>query len=342
MIGLYKERQEPGAVYRTDLPMPTVNARDILVKVKATAICGTDMHIMDWTKYAQERLKLPMVFGHEFAGDIVEIGSEVTEFKVGDRVAGETHIPCNHCMQCLTDNRHICENMKIIGVHAPGSFAEYISFPEDCAFKLPDDIDYNQGAMLEPMGVAVHGIDAANVANKTVAIYGCGPIGLMAVGAAKAWGAKKIYALDIFDEKLKVAMKMGADVVINTKDADAAKIILGQIPGGVDAVIDYTGSQIAILSGFSVLRKGGTFVMVGLMNGDLTLSATECIIYKEATVIGVTGRLMYKTWDQCIEILKSGKFDIGTVTGGIYKLQDFEQAFNAIKAGNPGKMLLIP
>lgn len=341
MYGIVKTNPLPGADIVENLPIPAVGDRDILVNVKAAAICGTDMHIHGWTTWAQSRVPIPMVFGHEFAGDVVAVGSKVTEVKVGDRVAGETHIPCNHCYQCETDNRHICENMKIIGVHVPGAFAEYISFPVDCAFKI-GDIDYKLGAVLEPMGVAVHGVDAADVKGKVVVINGCGPIGLMAVGAAKAWGAAKVIALDVVPGKLEVAKEMGADVTIDSMKTDAPKAVWEETGHGADVVIDYTGNLTAIKSGFKMIRKGGRYVLVGLPNGKLEIDPTEDIIYKEATVIGVTGRLMYKTWEQCLELLNSDKFNIKPAISGEYALRDFEKAFDAIKAGAAGKMLLIP
>lgn len=343
MRGILKEKPEPGAVYREDLPIPEVNDNEILIKVKATAICGTDMHIYPWTEWAQARLKLPMVFGHEFAGDVVEIGASVRSFKIGDRVAGETHIPCNNCYQCQTGNRHICESMKIIGVHTPGSFAEYISIPVDCAWKLDDSVSYEIGSILEPMGVAVHGALSGEVGGKTVAIYGCGPIGLMAIGTVVASGASKVFAIDIFDKKLEVAKKMGADVILKAGKDDVVGTIFAATNGrGADVVIDYTGSAKAIQEGFKVLRKRGRLTLVGLPNGLVSLDISESIIYKEANVNGVTGRLMYETWWQCSELLKSEKFNIKPVIGNIYSLKDYEKAFKDIEDGCPGKMILIP
>ena len=342
MYGLVKAAPAAGAEIREDIPVPGVGPRDILVKVRATAICGTDLHIMDWTPYAQERVPTPMVFGHEFSGDVVAVGADVTEVKVGDKVAGETHIPCNHCKMCASDKRHICENMKIIGVHVTGAFAEYISFPVDCAFKLADNFDYVTGALLEPMGVAVHGLDCAQVEGKTVIINGCGPIGLMAVGAAKAWGAKKVFALDVVDEKLEVARQMGADVALNSAKVDAAKEITALTDGGADVALDYSGVVPAIKSLFHMIANGGRIVLVGLPNRKIELDLTTEVIYKEATVIGSTGRLMYRTWEQCIDLISSGKFDIRPIIGGKWALRDYEQAFAAIKAGTPGKMILLP
>lgn len=342
MYGLVKTAPAPGAEIMENLPIPAVGPRDILVKVRAAAICGTDSHIMAWTPYAQQRVPTPMVFGHEFSGDVVQIGAEVTEVKVGDKVAGETHIPCNNCRMCKSDKRHICENMKIIGVHVPGAFSQYISFPVDCAFPLAPDFDYVTGALLEPMGVAVHGLDCGDIQGKRVVINGCGPIGLMAVGAAKAWGAKQVIALDVVADKLRVAAEMGADLVLNSAEVDAPAEIIKCTDGGADVALDYTGVVPAIKSMFRMIANGGRIVLVGLPNNPIELDLTSEIIYKEATVIGSTGRLMYQTWEQCIALINSGKFDIRPVIAGQYALRDFEQAFAAIRAGAPGKMILIP
>lgn len=342
MQGLVKAKPEVGVEYRTDLPIPEVGSRDVLVQVRAVAICGTDQHIYNWTSYAQERCRLPMVFGHEFAGDVIAVGSEVTEVQVGDRVAGETHIPCNTCYQCKTGNRHICENMKIIGVHTAGAYADYISFPADDVYKISDDLDYQKAALMEPMGVGVHGVDKGDVEGKDIVIYGCGPIGLMAIGAAKVMGAAQITAIDIFDNKLASAKEMGADFIINSKKEDAAQNVLDRTGHGVDVVIDYTGNNAAYRSGFKMLKKGGRFVMVGLPNGETPLDLSEDIIYKEATIIGVTGREMYKTWEQCEAILKSPLYNVEATIGGVYKLSDYQKAFDAIFAGAAGRMILIP
>ncbi len=343
MKGLVKELPQPGAVLREDLPIPEIKEDELLVRVKAAAICGTDMHIYPWTQWAQERLKLPMVFGHEFAGEVVAVGSAVRRFKPGDRVAGETHIPCKNCYQCQTGNEHICESMKIIGVHTPGCFSDYIALPEACAWRLDDDIDYQTGALLEPMGVAVHGVLSGEIGGRSIAIYGCGPIGVMGVGVAAACGASKIFAFDLGERKLALAKQMGADVTLQVGKDDIVNTVLEATNGqGVDVVVDFSGAPSAIQEGFKILRKGGRFSMVGLPNGPVSLNLTDDIIYKEAIVVGVTGRLMYKTWWQCTSLIKSGKIDLKPVVGGVYPLHEYEKAFEALRNGVPGKMLLIP
>lgn len=340
MKGIVKETAAPGASLKTDLPVPICGSNDVLVKVRAAAICGTDQHIYNWNAWAQERIQIPMVFGHEFAGDIVEVGKNVTAFKVGDRVAAETHIPCNNCYQCRTGNQHNCENMKIIGVHVPGAFSDFAVIPQDCAWKLDDKISYRHGAMLEPMGVAVHGVMSGEVQAKSVVILGCGPIGVMAVGAACAAGAYKVMAVDLFQAKLKMAEKLGADVLIGTKKDDLVATILKETDGmGADVIIDYTGSVGLIETAFEALKKGGRFTMVGLPSKKLSLDLTNAVIYKEARINGCTGRLMYQTWYQCTDILKKGVFSLDDVIGGEYRLEDFGKAFEDIQNGAPGKML---
>lgn len=340
MRGLVKEKGERGAVLK-NVPIPQVGPNEILVKIHYAAICGTDQHIYQWNSWAQERVPLPMVFGHEFSGEIVEVGDNVTAYKIGDRIAAETHIPCNHCIQCKTGKAHNCENMKIIGVHVPGGFSDYAVIPQDCAWHLDDSVSYKHGAMLEPMGVAVHGVMSGDVGMKTVVILGCGPIGVMAVGAAKAAGASMILAVDIFDEKLKMAKKLGADVCVNTKEQDLKRIVMDKTEGrGADVIIDYTGNAFLIEQAFDFLKKSGRFTMVGLPNKKLSLDLTNAVIYKEANINGVTGRIMYETWYQCTRILKTGIFSLDDVIGGEYDIEDYEQAFADIENGKPGKMLL--
>lgn len=343
MKALIKQSPEPGALYVSDAPIPDIRPDEVLVKVHVAAICGTDMHIYHWTEYAQQRLKLPMVFGHEFAGEIVKAGDMVSNYKVGDRVAGETHIPCNRCYQCKTGNQHICENMKIIGVQAAGAFAEYIPVPMDCLWKLDDSMDYETGALLEPMGVGVHGVLSGEIGGKTAVILGCGPIGLFAVAAAKACGASHVFAVDITDPKLALATDVGADTVINSRKEDAVGIVLKATGGlGADVVIDYTGNGAAVSSGFKMLRKGGRFTMVGLFDKPVSLDLTEDIVYKEARVNGSTGRLMYRTWFDCSRLLTSGKVDAKKIISGRYPLSEYKAAFADIESGLPGKILLFP
>ena len=344
MRGICKTRPGAGAEYREDLPIPQISDDQVLIKVHATAICGTDLHLYHWNEYAQKRMtNLPMVFGHETAGEIVEIGKNVTGYKLGDRISVETHVPCNHCWQCRNGNPHICENQHVFGVTDPGAFAEYAPVHKDCIVRLKDDISYEMGAMLEAMGAGVHGVEVAQVRGKRVLVSGCGPIGLMTIGACKAHGASQVIACDLIDEKLEIAKTMGADLTVNSREVDLPAFVRSQTDGvGADAVIDITGNPHAIRAGLKAVRKGGIFVSVGLPDGEIGINLTEDIIYREVIYTGVSGRLMFETWEDCMNILQSPGFSLEPVVGGIYPFRDFEKALDALKQGVPGKMILVP
>ena len=344
MRGICKMRPGVGAEYREDLPIPQISDDEVLIKVHATAICGTDLHLYHWNEYAQKRMtNLPMVFGHETAGEIVEIGKNVTGYKLGDRISVETHVPCNHCWQCRNGNPHICENQHVFGVTDPGAFAEYAPVHKDCIVRLKDDISYEMGAMLEAMGAGVHGVEVARVRGKRVLVSGCGPIGLMTIRACKAHGASQVIACDLIDEKLEIAKTMGADLTVNSREVDLPAFVRSQTDGvGADAVIDITGNPHAIRAGLKAVRKGGIFVSVGLPDGEIGINLTEDIIYREVIYTGVSGRLMFETWEDCMNILQSPGFSLEPVVGGIYPFRDFEQALDALKQGVPGKMILVP
>ena len=344
MRGICKMGPGPGAEFRRDIPIPQIADDQVLMKVRATAICGTDLHLYHWNEYARTRMtNLPMVFGHETAGEIVEVGKNVTGWKVGDRISVETHIPCGHCLQCAMGNPHICDNMKLFGVTEPGAFAEYAPVPKECIVRLDDALSYEQGAMLEAMGAGVHGVEKAQVRGKTVLVSGCGPIGLMAIGACKIHGAEKIIACDLFDEKLERARTMGADITVNSRNAEALfETVRRETGSGVDAAIDVTGSGRAIVTGLRALRKAGIFVSVGLPDGEIPVNLTEDIIYREIVYTGVSGRRMFETWEDCMEILKTPGFSLDPVIGGVYNLERYEDALRAIEGGAPGKMILVP
>ena len=342
MSGIMKVQAAPGASYRTDIPIPETGSGDLLVRVCTAAICGTDQHIYHWNEWAQARIPIPMVFGHEFSGDVVKVGENVQGFQVGDRVAAETHIPCGHCYQCRTGDQHNCQDMKIIGVHVPGGFADYAVIPQACAWKLSDQLSYRHAAMLEPMGVAVHGVYSGEISMKKVVVLGCGPIGVMAVAAAHAGGAAGVMAVDVFDNKLEMARRMGASVTVNTRSPDLVSEVMAWTEGrGADVIVDYTGHTGLIETAFDALRKGGRFTFAGLPSKKLSLDLTNAVIYKEANLNGITGRLMYKTWYQCEAILAVGGVNLDDATGGIYDMCDYEQAFADIASGKPGKMLLL-
>ncbi len=342
MKAIIKEKPGPGAALK-DLDVPKPGPRDVLIRVKVGAICGSDVHIFQWDPWAQSVVpKLPQILGHEFAGEIVEVGKEVHHLKPGDHVAGETHIPCDDCYFCLTGQRHICLHMKVYGVHSQGIFSEYTTLPAPCAVKIPDEIPFPAAAMMEPCGVAVHGLSKGIVSGKKLAIFGCGPIGLFALQAAIAYGAARVYAVDIGENRLKMAKSYGATKVFQAGKDSIEKMILDETKGiGVDMVLEISGSQQAYDQGLKILRKAGTFVIIGVAAKPITLEIPTNIMYKEAKLFGITGREMYETWYQVIELVQSGKVDLEKVATHKLSPEKFEEGFKVAKEAQHGKVEFI-
>lgn len=344
MCGLIKETAGPGEfVYRTDLPIPQIGDDEVLIKVHCTAICGTDIHIMEWDRWSQARVKTPFIPGHETSGDVVEVGKNVRGRKVGDRVACETHISCGKCWFCKNGLAHICKNVKLFGATENGAFAEYARIRADSTFLLDDDITYEAACLFEPMGAGVHGVESAEVAGKAVLISGCGPIGLTAVSASKTFGAKLVIACDLVDERLAAAKEMGADVVLNSGRCDLLRKVRELTDGnGVDAAIDITGAGAAINASLRCVRAAGKLVCVGLPGKNVEMDLTNDLIYREVTLTGVSGRKIWDTWDDFAKVMKGPYYKPDKVMGGRFALKDFEQALACIHSGVPGKMILYP
>jgi len=343
MKALLKTSTGPGAEL-LDVDVPAIGPADVLIQVKATAICGTDIHIYQWTPFAQARVKPPMIFGHEVSGEVVEVGDQVASLKAGDLVAVETHIPCGQCYQCQTGSQHVCERMAIIGVHVDGTFAEYAKIPEVCCWKLAKDTSPDLGAILEPIGVAVHGALAGEINGKSVAVFGCGPIGLFGIGAVAALGATKIFAIEPVPTRLAMVPQFASDAtLLNPAKEDVVKAILDATEGrGVDVSLEISGSTQAAKMAFQVLRKGGRVSLVGLPSAPVELDTPEDIIYREATVYGTTGRLMWQTWWQMQNLLESGKFDPMPAITHRFPLADFEKAMELAASGEASKILFYP
>ena len=342
MKAILKEKAGPGAVVK-DVEVPKPGAKEVLIRVKAGAICGSDVHIYEWDSWAQSVVpKLPQILGHEFAGEVVEVGKEVHTLKPGDHVAGETHIPCDNCYFCLTGQRHICQYMKVYGVHSHGIFSEYTSLPEPCAVKIPDEISWPAAAMMEPCGVAVHGLSKGNVSGKTLAIFGCGPIGLFAIQAALSYGAFRVYAVDVSANRLKMALSFGATKVFQAGKDPLEKVILEETRGiGVDMVLEISGAQQAYDQGLKILRKAGTFVIIGVAAKPIQLEVPTNIMYKEAKLFGITGREMYETWHQVINLVTSGKVNLEKVATHKFPPEKFEEGFKIAKEAQHGKVEFV-
>ena len=339
MKALVKDRPVRGATLN-DLSIPHFGDDDLLVRVHVAAICGTDIHIYQWSEFASSRIKLPLLFGHEYAAEVVEVGKNVAHFKKGDRVAAETHVPCGHCFQCTTGLQHICKDMKILGVHMNGAFAEYSVLPAVCAWKLDPGISYEIGSAMEPFGIGVHAMSKTKPAGKKVIVFGCGPIGIFAQMVAKVSGAEYVIAVDITKERLDLARKMGADIALNGKEVDVVSEVDKITKGlGMDIVVELTGNRAVVNDAAKTLRRGGDMVLVGLFSGPVEVDLVNNVIYKEANVYGVTGRIMWDTWWAAQSMILSGKMDLNPVVTHHFNLADYEKAFQLAESARTGKIV---
>ncbi|MEG6584360.1 zinc-binding dehydrogenase [Dendrosporobacter sp. 1207_IL3150] len=323
--------------------IPHCGPRDVLIRVKAAALCGTDLHICDWNSWAQgANIKLPLILGHECCGDVEAIGSDITTVKVGDKVASETHIPCGRCYQCFNGQQHICSNLKLFGIHMNGCFAEYAIIPEIGARKIPTAIPYELGAVMEPLGTALRAVHEAKVSGANVVVIGCGPIGLFAVASAAALGAATITATDISESRLETARRMGAQVTLNALQADIPKVIMEKISAGVDVIIEASGNAQAYEQSFHFLRKGGRMVLIGLPSKSVNLNLGKDVVFKEAEIIGIHGRKMFETWTQMENLLAAGKLNIKPAITHEFPLDQWQQGIALARDGRAGKVIFYP
>ena len=342
MLAVVKPARRAGAEIR-DVKVPSFGPNDVLVKVKVASICGTDLHIYDWDAWAQKRIHPPLIPGHEFCGTVTAVGSEVTTVKEGDFVSAEMHVACGKCFQCRIGESHICQNVKIIGIDADGAFAEYVRIPESNIWKIDPAIPADYASVLDPLGNAVHTVLAGEVAAKTVAIVGCGPIGLFSIAVARAVGAAQVFAIEINEHRAELARKMKADYVLNPAKEDVKKIVFEATSGvGVDVVLEMSGKTPGIRLGFDILRLGGRVSLLGIPSKPVELNFAEDLIFKGATVQGINGRLMYKTWYQMQALLKNGKLDLSPVITDRISMRDFDRGVERLKSGQASKILLYP
>lgn len=325
-----------------DVPMPDVGPRDVLFKVRKVAICGTDINWYLWNDWAAATgVKLPFIPGHECAAEVVDVGKEVKNIRVGDRIAVETHIPCGNCFHCHNDLMHICAKMKIVGATYDGCFAEYGKVPEVSAVKAPDALTWEQVALLEPLGVALRGPMHTPPVGESVVVVGCGAIGQLAVCCYRAFGATTVIALDVNEQRLAKAKELGAHFVINSAKADVNESIFGLTQGlGAGIVLEASGNPAAIVQAFGCLRKGGTVFMVGMPKQSVTLDVMRCIVNKEAAIKGFHGRLMYKTWTAAVNLTLQGVLDPVKVLTASAPMSDFEAAFERMANGTAAKIML--
>jgi threonine 3-dehydrogenase len=324
-------------------PVPAIGAADVLVRVKTASICGTDLHIYGWDRWSQGRIKPPLTLGHEFCGVVERVGEDVTAVMAGDFVSAEMHVNCGHCHQCRLGEAHICQNLRIIGIDQDGAFAEFVKIPASNIWRLDPAIPEHYGAILDPLGNAVHTVLAGPIAGQTVLVTGCGPIGLMAIAVAKACGSSTVFATETNENRRAMAKKMGADVVLNPAAEDAVAKILAETNGtGVDALLEMSGNPTAIQQGFKALRAGGRASLLGIPTESVPLDLVNDVIFKGATVQGIYGRRMYGTWVQMTALLKAGRLDLEPLFGEREPLEKFENAFAKLQGGLAGKILLYP
>ena len=342
MLAVVKPEAKSGAEIR-EVKIPKFGPTEVLVKVKVASVCGTDVHIYNWDPWAQGRIHPPLIPGHEFCGEVAAVGGEVTTVKEGDFVSAEMHVNCGKCYQCRTGEAHICQHVSIIGVDSDGAFAEYVTIPETNIWKLDPAIPLEYASLLDPLGNAVHTVLAGDIAAKTVAITGCGPIGLFAIAVAKACGATKVFAIEVNEHRRKVAEKMKADVVLNPTTDDVRSIVKEHTDGvGVDVVLEMAGHKDAIKLGFDILRLGGRVSLLGIPGRPVEINLATDIIFKGATVQGINGRRMYQTWYQMTALLKAGKLDLHPVITDKLAMRDFNKGMERLKTGEASKILLYP
>ncbi|MGH8161852.1 MAG: L-threonine 3-dehydrogenase [Gammaproteobacteria bacterium] len=338
MRALVKAKKEKG-IWAEDVARPEIGHNDVLVRIRKTAICGTDIHVYDWNEWAQKTIPVPMTVGHEFVGEIVELGSEVQGLKVGQRVSGEGHITCGHCRNCRAGRRHLCPNTRGIGVNRPGAFAEYLSLPAVNVYPLPDSIPDEIAAFLDPFGNATHTALSFDLVGEDVLITGAGPIGCMAAAIARHVGARRIVVTDVNDYRLALAAKMGADRAVNVATAkfEDAMRELG-LTEGFDVGLEMSGSPQALDQMLSNMVNGGRVALLGLPPGDISMDLNQ-VIFKGLFLKGVYGREMFETWYKMTAMLDSG-LDISPVLTHQLPAARFQEGFDVMRTGKSGKVVL--
>ena len=335
MKAVRKIRTEPG-LDLVEIPIPEIQPDEVLLKVEATAICGSDLHFYNWDAYAQKRIKPPLTVGHEFAGEIVQAGKAVKHYRVGEYVTADSHIACGNCAVCKIGLQHICQNMKIFGNDVDGSFAEYIAVPEGSLWRLSRDIPSEIGAIMEPLGGAVQATLIAPVTARSVVVFGDGPIGLFAAGVASVAGASKVSLVGIVPSRLEVARKLGANAVYNAlEDSHIVEKLLDETNGlGVDVVIEMSGAHSALKDAFAVVRKGGRVTLFGISPAPVPeFDFNYNVILRQVRVRGVAGRHMWDTWQVMDGLMQSGRLDPRPVITGDLPLAAFDEGFKQLTTG---------
>ncbi|HSD69761.1 MAG TPA: L-threonine 3-dehydrogenase [Woeseiaceae bacterium] len=338
MRALVKAKAERG-IWMENIRKPSPGHNDVLIKVQRTAICGTDIHIYQWDDWARKTIPVPLAVGHEFSGEIVEFGSEVKGFKVGDRVSAEGHITCGVCRNCRAGRRHLCINTAGVGVNRQGAFADYVSVPAFNVFKLPSVISSDMASILDPLGNATHTALSFDLVGEDVLITGAGPIGIMAVAIARFAGARHVVITDVNEYRLNLARKMGASVALNVKNGslDDTMRELG-MEEGFDVGMEMSGNPSAFRDLLRTMHHGGKVALLGIPP-DQTAIDWNKVIFKGLILKGIYGREMFETWYKMSSMLQSG-LNIEPVITHRFPAEDFQDAFDLMESGQSGKIIL--
>jgi threonine 3-dehydrogenase len=340
MRALVKEEAAPGAAIR-EVPVPQPGPGELLVRVHAASVCGTDIHIERWDPWAQQNFgPPPMTFGHEMAGVVVARGPGATRIQVGDMVAAETHIVDWSCYQCRTGRAFVCQHMRILGVHVPGAFAEYVILPEQNAWVF-EGYPFEIAALQEPLGNAVFSAFVEEVAGQTAVVTGCGPIGLMSIAVLKKAGARAVFATDINPERLAMATQMGADLALDARDDVVSRLRAETDGNGVDIVLEMSGSSAALHQGLEAVTNGGRVSLLGTHATPATIDLSKEVIFKGIRIYGITGRQLWDTWYRTTALLEEG-LDLSPVITHRMPLADYSKAFELVANGHAGKIVLLP
>jgi len=341
MRALAKTRPEPGAEL-IERRIPTPGPGEVLLRMEAASICGTDYHLYRWDPWAAEVLRPPIILGHELAGRVVASGAGVTRVHDGDLVGVESHIVDWTCSQCRAGDMHLCRNLRVIGAHVDGGFAEYVVIPETNAIES-NGLDPAVVALQEPMGNAVHAAFVEPIESRTVLVTGCGPIGLCTVGIARAAGAAKVIATDVEAYRLELARTMGADLTLDASAPDTLERISAETGGdGVDVVLEMSGAQAALDQGLLAVTRGGRISLLGIFAEPPRVDLSDLVIQKGLRLYGIYGRRIYDSWERTQALLRSGSLDVSPILTHRFDLADWERGFELIASRHAGKVVLLP
>jgi threonine 3-dehydrogenase len=339
MKALVKSKKELG-IWMEDVPVPHVGPNDVLIKIKKTAICGTDIHIYNWDEWAQKHIQVPLVVGHEFVGEVVELGKEVQNyFAIGQRVSGEGHISCGHCRNCRAGRAHLCRRNMSVGVTRAGCFAEYIAIPAIQAYAIPDDITDKQASVLDPLGNATHCALSFDLVGEDVLITGAGPVGIMAAAICKHVGARYIVITDVNEYRLKLAEKIGVTMAVNPANTSLQQVMQQlHMREGFDVGLEMSGHPQAFNNMITHMNHAGEIALLGFLPQSTQID-WSAVIMKGITIKGIYGREMYDTWYKMITMLQSG-LHIDPVITHEFPIDDFQKAFEILRSGQSGKVIM--